>query len=210
MIKNIFFDFDGVIVESVQLKTNAFTKIYEKYGEDIQTQVKTHHQSNGGMSRFEKFRFYHKNFLGMDITEKEIQKLSNKFSAIVMNNIIKAEEVNGATEFLERYYQTHNLFIISATPDDEIEIICNKRNISKYFKSIHGSPNNKKFWCKFILEKNKLNPEETIFIGDALSDYEAAIENKISFFLREHNENIPLFLNIDVSYRFNDFYSISI
>ena len=34
-IKNIFFDFDGVILDSVECKTNAFTEIYKQYGNNI-------------------------------------------------------------------------------------------------------------------------------------------------------------------------------
>ena len=62
MIKGIIFDFDGVIVESVNIKTIAFKKIYKKYGNEIVNKVVDHHLSNGGMSRFEKFNYYHKNF----------------------------------------------------------------------------------------------------------------------------------------------------
>ena len=38
-IKNIFFDFDGVIAESVSAKTEAFREMYLPYGIDIANQV---------------------------------------------------------------------------------------------------------------------------------------------------------------------------
>ena len=59
-VKNIFFDFDGVILDSVDCKTQAFEKMYSKYGNDIAKKVKKYHLNNGGVSRFEKFRFWHK------------------------------------------------------------------------------------------------------------------------------------------------------
>ena len=34
MIKGIIFDFDGVIVESVSVKTDAFAELYSKYNDD--------------------------------------------------------------------------------------------------------------------------------------------------------------------------------
>ena len=55
MVKNIFFDFDGVIADSVNVKTEAFEKIYLPYGKEIAEKVINHHRENGGMSRFEKF-----------------------------------------------------------------------------------------------------------------------------------------------------------
>ena len=37
MIRAIIFDFDGVIVDSVGLKSEAFYEIYSKYGSNIKT-----------------------------------------------------------------------------------------------------------------------------------------------------------------------------
>jgi len=65
MIKAIIFDFDGVIVESVQVKTDAFAEIYNPFGKEIVQKVVKHHKANGGISRFEKFELYHRNFLAL-------------------------------------------------------------------------------------------------------------------------------------------------
>ena len=37
--KNIIFDFDGVICDSVEIKTQAFAKLYNQYGPDIENKV---------------------------------------------------------------------------------------------------------------------------------------------------------------------------
>ena len=63
MVKGIIFDFDGVIVDSVEIKGEAFREIYTTYGKEISDKVIEHHELNGGVSRFDKFRFYHNNFL---------------------------------------------------------------------------------------------------------------------------------------------------
>ncbi len=67
MFKGIIFDFDGVIVESLHIKSNAFKQIYMPYGEEIANQVVKHHEANGGISRFNKFKYYHKVFLNKNI-----------------------------------------------------------------------------------------------------------------------------------------------
>ena len=54
----IFWDFDGVIKDSVQVKSLAFQKIFSEYGFDVVNRVRRHHERNGGMSRFEKFPLY--------------------------------------------------------------------------------------------------------------------------------------------------------
>ena len=58
MLKGIIFDFDGVIAESVQVKTDAFAALYAVNGKDIVKKVINHHEANGGMSRFEKIKHY--------------------------------------------------------------------------------------------------------------------------------------------------------
>ncbi|MCX5934210.1 MAG: hypothetical protein NTU99_05390, partial [Pseudanabaena sp. LacPavin_0818_WC45_MAG_42_6] len=48
----IVFDFDGVLVESVDVKTQAFGTLYAEYGDLIVEQVKAYHLLHGGVSRF--------------------------------------------------------------------------------------------------------------------------------------------------------------
>ena len=90
MLKGIIFDFDGVIAESVQVKTDAFAALYVTYGKDIVDRVVEHHESNGGMSRFEKIKIYHGLFLNKTITEGEITDLANQFSELVVEKVIAA------------------------------------------------------------------------------------------------------------------------
>ena len=58
-IKNIFFDFDGVIAESVNAKTEAFREMYIEHGTEIANKVVDYHINHGGVSRFEKFKYYY-------------------------------------------------------------------------------------------------------------------------------------------------------
>ena len=61
-IDAIFFDFDGVILESVDIKGWAFGKLFESYPEHVD-EIVAFHFANGGMSRFDKFRYIYKNIL---------------------------------------------------------------------------------------------------------------------------------------------------
>ena len=56
MIKTIFFDFDGVLAESVQVKSQAYYDLYLPYGEETAGKVLQHHIDNGGVSRYEKLK----------------------------------------------------------------------------------------------------------------------------------------------------------
>ena len=52
MIKAIFWDFDGVIADSVNVKTDAFYEMYLPYGKHIADKVRQYHLNNGGVSRY--------------------------------------------------------------------------------------------------------------------------------------------------------------
>ena len=61
--KTIIFDFDGIILESVDAKTNGFRLLFSKYGNQISDKVVEYHLLNTGISRYEKFKYYFKHYL---------------------------------------------------------------------------------------------------------------------------------------------------
>ena len=133
--KKLFaFDFDGVIVDSVNIKTEAFAEIYKPYGQKIVDRVINHHINNGGMSRFSKFKYYHNNYLNENIDEIEIESMSSKFSNIVVAKVISSQWINGIIEFLNKLkLKKIDCVIISATPKKELIQIVKARGIEKYF-----------------------------------------------------------------------------
>ena len=102
MLKGIIFDFDGVIAESVKVKTEAFAELYSPYGKGIVKKVVEHHKANGGISRFEKFKLYHKLFLNTDLTSSDIDQMSNKFSFLVVSKVISCPYVPGVMDFIKK------------------------------------------------------------------------------------------------------------
>ena len=192
-IKNIIFDFDGVICESVDIKTEAFYEMYLPYGKEIAQKIKEHHIQNGGMSRYDKFKYYEIEFLGKTLSDAKMQNLSHKFSTLVKQKIIDAPFVNGVLEFFKEYSQGYKCFIVSATPMDEMKEIAKDKKIDHYFQEIFGSPQNKIEWGEYILDTYDLKSNETLFIGDAMSDYNSATAHNLHFLLRTHNENKLIF-----------------
>ncbi len=190
MIKNILFDFDGVICESVHIKTEAFYEIYLPYGEEVAQKVKTHHLANGGMSRYDKFRYYEKSFLHTELADERMKALSDTFSSLVKQKVIAAPFIKGALAFLKEHAQNYTCFIVSATPMGEMQEIAKAKKIDRYFKEIYGSPTTKTVWTAHILETYGLKREESLFIGDAKNDYVAAKENGLHFLWRK-TEEIP-------------------
>lgn len=180
--KIYIFDFDGVLADSVQVKTQAFEKLYQEYGSNVVRKVIEHHENNGGMSRFEKFRHYHQDFLGIVLDDGMVKVLSKKFSNLVVSKVIASNEIKGATRFLD--YCKRNRIICavnSATPEDELKSIIRLKNWERYFQFVYGSPCSKVENIEKILNKTGFVRDEAVFFGDAINDYNAAKLSCIDF-----------------------------
>ena len=180
-IKAIIFDFDGVLVESVDVKTRAFARIFEDEGVEVVKKVIDFHLMNGGLSRIRKFRYYYEEILKCSLSEDKLSELCNTFSQLVIDEVINSPYVNGAKEFLERYQCDIDLYVASGTPEDELREIARCREMDVYFKDIYGSPRQKGEIARAIINQNGYNSSEVIFIGDSITDLNGAQDAGIGF-----------------------------
>lgn len=198
----IIFDFDGVVVESGKIKTQAFAELYHPYGEDIVTAVVQFHTQNGGMSRYRKFHHFQEHFLSKPpLTEVEEKQLDIRFSELVVEAVIAAEAVPGAVELIRQQSGKIPLFVASGTPETELKVIIERRGLAPYFTEVRGAPALKKTIIAEILSAHALSPESVLMIGDAMADLEGAQANNTAFLGRvypgdpnpfpEHVEIVP-------------------
>jgi len=181
MIKAIIFDFDGVLVESVDVKTQAFAKLFEQHGPEVTRRVVEHHLRNGGMSRFEKIKYYYSHILNKPLSNSELDSLCRRFAGMVVDNVVNAPFVKGADSFLKNNYTKFELFVVSGTPEIELTAIVKHRKMDCFFKGLFGSPENKVTLTRRVIERYKLDKRNVIFVGDSFTDYEAASENGVLF-----------------------------
>ncbi len=178
----IFFDFDGVILDSVHVKTRTFAAMFCQYGPEVEQAVVDYHLAHGGVSRFKKFEHYYNNILGKPVTPKELQTLGEQFSSLALQGVLDSPYIPGALETL-RALKEHGIpcFVASGTPDDEIKLIVEKKDLSQYFLEVHGSPRKKEEIVQDVLERYGYDPGQCLFIGDAMTDYEAAQKCRTQF-----------------------------
>jgi HAD superfamily hydrolase (TIGR01549 family) len=192
MIKAIIFDLDGVIIESVDIKTKAFRKLFEQaYPEKTDAIVKYHIQ-NMGISRYVKFKHIYKNILRLPLSTQQEEELGRKFSNIVLDEVLNAPFVNGAIEFLKANYKKYSFFVASGTPRQELNYIIKKRGLFDYFKGIYGSPASKTEIILNIISSNVYYQNEVVFIGDSITDLKAAQETGVYFIARVNSESKEL------------------
>ncbi len=183
MIKNIIFDFDGVILDSIPVKTEAFRKLFEEYPKDKIQELIEYHLVNGGKSRYLKIKYFFNEILHKKISENEILLYANRYSELTKEELSKTKYlIKDTINFIKQNHQKYNLYIASGADENDLQFICNSLNLNQYFLSINGSPKVKSEIVKNILEESTYKREETILIGDSINDYEAANNNNIEFY----------------------------
>ncbi len=183
VIRAIIFDFDGVIVESADIKTGAFAKLFCDYPDKVDEMI-SYHENNAGISRYVKFRYFYEQILKQELSSQKEIELGEQFSQIVLGEILRAPLVNGVEEFLTEHAGQYQYFIASGTPEEELRYIADQRNLTGFFQGTYGTPKTKPEIVRQILKEQGLVNKEVVFVGDAESDQMAATETDIAFVAR--------------------------
>jgi phosphoglycolate phosphatase-like HAD superfamily hydrolase len=205
-----FFDFDGVLADTMEIKTEAFAQLFAPYGDDIRNKVMEHHRNHGGMTRANKFHHYYQHFLKMPISDEKLADLCKTFADIVVEKVVSAPPIPGAEDFLSTCRKNVRCFVISGTPTDEIREIVTRRNWSKYFLEVCGAPTSKDEHLKRLLHRYALWPKKCLFFGDALADFKAAQACGVPFIAILPNAEAPLLKSVSDIKWVRDFRSLNL
>ena len=182
-VKNILWDFDGVIFNSMKIKNDGFLELFKEYKREDLEKFREYNLVSGGVPRFDKIRYFYNNILKEDIDDDEVKRLADKFSKIIKKRLfLKDNLISETIEFIKREYKNYNFHITSGAEHNELNRLCREFNLSKYFISIEGSPTKKSILIKNILKEYGYRREDTILIGDAITDYYSAYDNGIGFY----------------------------
>ena len=194
--KLIFWDFDGVIKDSVDVKTRAFVHLFAPYGQHVAEQVRAHHEAHGGMPRFEKIPVYLR-LAGEEPTDALVVELCERFGDLVRRRVIDSPWVPGVEEYLRRNPDQQVFVLVSATPEDDLKQILEALDLRACFKDVFGAPTSKKEAIRLTLRRYHICPEDSLMIGDAIEDMDAAYANDLAFLLRRHSTNSRAFADYD-------------
>ena len=192
------FDCDGVILDSNTLKSNAFTKALPGESPDLVAKFVEYHKKNGGISRYEKFRYYFEEMKKQVETEVEINKALNNFSAISSEGLLQCNYIPGVVELIgELFNLNKGLFVVSGSDEKELIQVFRQRGIDHYFENIYGSPASKAENTKKVIS-DMSKTKKGLFFGDSKSDYNASKKFGLDFvFVKGHTdwEEWPTLIN---------------
>ena len=161
----------------------GFEIVLKGYPKEQVSLLMEYHRSNGGLSRYNKFRYFFEEIRKESITDGEIKVLADEFSVVMLENLLDSNLlIDDSLKFIMDNYSKFNMHIVSGSDGNELRYICEALGLSKYFISIHGSPTPKKELVKQVIISNNYNKLEMCLIGDSFNDFEAAEANNILFY----------------------------
>lgn len=180
--KNIFIDFDGVIVDSNEMKEVCIQEsIYKVCGCNQKSHSAINFfNRNAGIPRKNKLLKFFNQAETFEIMKLYGNKCSEEYSNL--------KPIHGTDQFLDsikQKYKSIKIFILSGGEKDEILEFIKQNKINTFFED--------------VLASNKLKSEHLIdlkaskndfFIGDSQKDFEMALKHPIKFILINGNKSI--------------------
>lgn len=178
--KYIFFDFNGTILDDVDLCLNLLNEMLES-----KNLAKVSKERYLEIFTFPVIDYYKK--AGFTFDGYSFEELASYFIKKYQPASLKCQIYDGLLDLLEYLKeQGYNLIVLSASRIDNLKEQLDYLNLTSYFKDILGTSD---IYAKTklgvlldYLNSNKIDPSTCLFIGDTLHDYEIAKKvNSVSY-----------------------------
>jgi len=183
--KVIVFDFDGTLIDSNQLKHDAYFKLFplDGFHKKIVTEVLNEYfEESRYVILSEIIKRLNSETINKDELSNSVQVLATKYNDVVVDGAKHCKEKPGAKEVLESLNKRYNLYLNSTTPEVFLKDIVKHRKWEDYFCDIFGYPNDKASVLFGIIERESISPDELLVVGDGKSDKDSANSVKCEFF----------------------------
>lgn len=183
MKKSYIFDLDGTLWDTAEQVSFVWEETVKKYGIEID---KNKIKSIMGLTKNEIVSFLFGNDLELgykyisECQERENEYLKENGGNIYKNTLKTLEQLNE---------QGIDLYIVSNCQTGYLEAFLKYYNIQDLFKDYEcaGRTGKKKEEnIKILMQRNNINEEDAVYIGDTEIDYMSAMNNNIDFIWAEY------------------------
>jgi phosphoglycolate phosphatase-like HAD superfamily hydrolase len=173
----VIFDCDGVIFDSNLLKVDAMKNALQGYSDVEIKRCVEYFSNNFGKSRYHHVEYFVKNIVSNAGMVKDYDLILTKYSKQCFDLYLSADFTEGVEELIMT--PSCIKYVASGSDEKELNKVFESRGLTKYFAEVLGSPVAKQDNVKRII---LLHPDKRILmIGDAKSDWQAAVNNEIDF-----------------------------
>ncbi|MDA1091489.1 MAG: HAD family hydrolase, partial [Proteobacteria bacterium] len=107
------------------------------HGEEVARKLVEYHKKNGGISRFEKFRYLFGTLLERENYEAEMKRALVHFAELSKEGIMKAPEADGLRDLLGLINADDGrAFVVSGGMQEEIRDVFKVRGLAPFFTGI--------------------------------------------------------------------------
>ena len=183
--KNIFIDFDGVIVDSNKFKEIAIEKsILKSVGKNKKSlDAINYFNINAGISRFKKLSIFYEEKVVLEIMKIYAEECKNFFKIAYPTVGLKS-----FLEFITFKNKSIKIYILSGGEKNEIQIFLKNNKLISFFEDILGSEKTKSEHLQ-----NRKATLNDIFIGDSKNDLKVSLQIGLKFILIEQYKSFKSF-----------------
>ena len=180
-VNTILFDCDGVILNSNQLKTQAYyNATFPSYGHELARSLTTYLAKNTGKPRDHFFVHFLRNIVPSDISGLGLKELVSAVTKEIYKGLMECEVSPCLFELREKTPDT-KWFLVSGGVEKELRDVFRNRSLFDLFDGgIYGGPMTKDEILSSLIKKNHIK-FPALFIGDSKYDYEVASRAKLDF-----------------------------
>lgn len=178
-----FFDCDGVILDSNEVKTVAFGDVARAYGDDAAEAMMSYHRTNGGVSRFVKWRYFFDGIVGRAPEPGEYEAVLAEFARRSRAGVLEAPVDPAVADLADRLRSAgHRCHVVSGAAQDELRDVLAARDLDRWFDSVNGSPTTK----VDLVDALRRPGVAGVFVGDSRLDHEVAVARDLRFVFVSH------------------------
>lgn len=192
-IDAVVFDCDGVLLETIPAKLQAYMDWLPEQHEALRDVYAAHNRKSFGQSRSLQIQYFYEELVGMNpLTEEFIKEEVERFAAICEPLCEAAPWAEGAKEFIQACNDGgSSTYVLSGTPQAELDVMLKQRDAMEMFNGVMGYQITKEQGLERVRDELGIHPERMLFVGDAQRDAEAALAIGTHFVYRPSEANRP-------------------